>query len=133
MVYIPGCRYDVFISYAHFDNEADTQDIRWVSRFQVDLRKALCQRLGVEPEIFFDTRALQAHHELDVLVPIVRESAIFVPILSPSYVKREWTLKELEAFESTKSERNRIVTVELLPVKESDYPPKFLRLKRTQF
>ena len=133
MVYIPGCKYDVFISYAHFDNEADTQDIRWVSRFQADLKKALCQRLGVEPEIFFDTRALQAHHVLDELLPIVRDSAIFVPILSPSYVKREWTLRELEAFESTQSERNRIVTVELLPVKESDYPPRFLRLKRTQF
>jgi hypothetical protein len=25
MAYIPGCKYDVFISYAHFDNEADTQ------------------------------------------------------------------------------------------------------------
>src|SRR3954468_15776085 len=106
MAYVPGCQYDVFISYAHYDNEADTQDIRWVSRFQADLKKALCQRLGVEPEIFFDTRALQAHHALDELVPIVQGSAIFLPILSPSYVKREWTLRELEAFENTASERN---------------------------
>src|SRR6266481_5140349 len=64
MAYIPGYKYDVFISYAHFDNEADTQDICWVSRFQTDLKKALRQRLGAEPEIFFDSRNLHAHHEI---------------------------------------------------------------------
>jgi TIR domain len=134
MAYIPGCKFDVFISYAHFDNEADTQDIRWVSRFQTDLKKALRQRLGMDPEIFFDTRDLQAHHEIDGLLAEVAASAVFVPILSPSYIKRTWTLKELEAFESMlASDRNRIVTVELLPVKEYDIPPRFLRLKRTQF
>jgi hypothetical protein len=133
MVYIPGCKHDVFISYAHFDNEADTQEIRWVSRFQTDLKKALRQRLGVDPEIFFDSRSLQAHHELDELLTDVRASAVFLPILSPSYVKRDWTIKELEAFDGTPINRNRIVTVELLPVKENDIPPRFLRLKRTLF
>ncbi|MEA2906571.1 MAG: hypothetical protein QOI12_3958 [Alphaproteobacteria bacterium] len=133
MAYIPGCKYDVFVSYAHYDNEADTQDIKWVSRFQTDLKKALCQRLGTEPEIFFDSRGLQAHHELAGLLDTARGSAVFLPILSPSYTKREWTLKELEAFDVSQGERNRIVTVELLPVKEADIPPRFLRLKRTQF
>jgi hypothetical protein len=133
MAYISGYKYDVFISYAHFDNAADTHDICWVSRFQTDLKKALRQRLGVEPEIFFDSRNLQAHHEVDSLLTEVAASAVFVPILSPSYVKREWTTKEIETFERSPSSRNRIVTVELLPVKEYEIPPRFLRLKRTQF
>jgi hypothetical protein len=133
MVYIPGCKHDVFISYAHFDNEADTQEIRWVSRFQTDLKKALRQRLGIDPDIFFDSKGLQAHHELDELLTDVRASAVFLPILSPSYVKRDWTIKELEAFDGAPTSRNRIVTVELLPVKENDIPPRFLRLKRTLF
>jgi hypothetical protein len=133
MVYIPGCKHDVFISYAHFDNEADTQEIKWVSRFQTDLKKALRQRLGMDPDIFFDSKGLQAHHELNELLTDVCASAIFLPILSPSYVKRDWTIKELEAFDGTPSTRNRVVTVELLPVKENDIPPRFLRLKRTLF
>src|SRR5438093_12593946 len=123
MVYIPGCLHDVFISYAHFDNEADTQDIRWVSRFQTDLKKALRQRLGMDPDIFFDTRDLQAHHQIDGLVAEVAGSAVFVPILSPSYIKREWTIREIEVFEKLQFDRNRIVTVELLPVKDCENPP----------
>src|SRR5262245_43982668 len=133
MAYIPGCKYDLFISYAHFDNEADTQDIRWVSRFQTDLKKALRQRLGTDPEIFFDSRDLQAHHEIDSLMGEVAGSATFVPILSPSYIKREWTMREIEAFERLQIGYNRIVTVELLPVKEYEIPQRFLRLKRMQF
>jgi len=133
MAYIPGYKYDVFVSYAHFDNEADTRDIRWVSRFQADLKKALRQRLGVEPDIYFDSRDLHAHHEIDGLMSEVAGSAVFMPILSPSYIRRPWTIKELETFEATQSHRNRIVTVELLPVKEYEIPQNFLRLKRTQF
>ncbi len=133
MAVVPGFKHDVFISYAHFDNEPDTQDIRWVSRFQADLKTALRQRLGTEPEIFFDTRSLQAHHDLEILTENARSAAVFLAIFSPSYVKREWTIKELEAFDQAASDRHRIITVELLPVKDSDYPPRFLRLKRTLF
>ena len=75
MAFVPGFKHDVFVSYAHFDNEPDTQDIRWVSRFQADLKTALRQRLGTEPSIFFDTRSLQAHHELDVLTENARRHA----------------------------------------------------------
>jgi hypothetical protein len=133
MALVPGFKHDVFISYAHFDNEPDTQDIRWVSRFQADLKTALRQRLGTEPEIFFDTRSLQAHDDLSVMTNNARQAAVFLAIFSPSYVKREWTIKELNAFDQEPSSQNRIITVELLPVKESEYPPRFLSLKRTLF
>ncbi|MGH6767579.1 MAG: toll/interleukin-1 receptor domain-containing protein [Xanthobacteraceae bacterium] len=133
MAFVPVFEHDVFISYAHFDNEPDTQEIRWVSRFQADLKTALRQRLGTEPNVFFDTRNLQAHHDLEMLTDNVCHSAVFLAVLSPSYVKREWTIKELEAFDRVATGRNRIVTVELLPVKESDFHPRFLRLKRAQF
>lgn len=133
MAVVPGFKHDVFISYAHFDNEPDTQDIRWVSRFQADLKTALRQRLGVEPEIFFDARNLTAHDELAILTENAQKSAIFLAIFSPSYVKREWTIKEIEAFDQVASNRNRIITVELLPIKDTDYPPRFRNLKHALF
>jgi hypothetical protein len=133
MAFVPGVDHDVFISYAHFDNEPDSQEVRWVSRFQADLKTALRQRLGTEPSIFFDTRNLQAHHDLQMLTENVCKSAAFLAILSPSYVNREWTIKELEAFDQIATDKNRIVTVELLPVKDKELHPRFLRLKRSQF
>src|ERR1700686_784838 len=98
MAYVPGYKHDVFVSYAHFDNEEDSQDIRWVSRFQADLKNALRQRLGEDPQFFFDTRDFHAHEHVDFLLDTVRQSAVFVAVFSPSYAAREFTTRELEAF-----------------------------------
>jgi len=132
MAFVPGFEHDVFISYAHFDNEPDAQEIRWVSRFQADLKVALCQWLGADPDIFFDNRSLQ-NQRLQELMDNARASACFLAIMSPSYMKREWTIKELEAFHSVDIEQNRLVPLELLPVKESDCHPRLLDVKRFSF
>ena len=87
MAFVPGFEHDVFVSYAHFDNEPDTQEIRWVSRFQADLKVALRQRLGVDPDIFFDNRSLQ-NQFLEELTQNARGAAAFIAIMSPSYMKR---------------------------------------------
>jgi hypothetical protein len=132
MAFVPGFEHDVFVSYAHFDNEPDSQEIRWVSRFQADLKVALRQRLGVEPNIFFDNRSLQ-NQFLDELLENARGAASFVAIMSPSYMKRPWTIKELEAFAANDADQNRLVPVELLPVLESECHPRLLNVKRAPF
>ncbi len=133
MAYVPGYRHDVFVSYAHFDNEADAQDVRWVSRFQVDLKNALRQRLGEEPVIFYDTRNFEANDQVDILLEQARQSAIFLAVSSPSYVARAFTIGELTAFCDTGPNANRVVTVELLPVEDSQNHPLLLARKRTPF
>jgi hypothetical protein len=80
MGYVPGYKHDVFVSYAHFDNETDSQDVRWVSRFQADLKNALRQRLGQDPDVFFDTRNFEAHGHVDELLENARTSAVFLAI-----------------------------------------------------
>ena len=132
MSFVPGFAHDVFVSYAHFDNEPDTQEIRWVSRFQADLKVALRQRLGVDPDIFFDNRSLQ-NQFLEELTQNARGAAAFIAIMSPSYMKRPWTIKELEAFDATNPDQNRLVPVELLPVLESECHPRLLQVKRAPF
>jgi hypothetical protein len=133
MSYVPGFEHDVFVSYAHFDNEEDSQDIRWVSRFQADLKNALRQRLGEEAEIFYDTRNFEAHEHTDMLLENARRSAIFLAIFSPSYLAREFTISELEAFCKAAPAANRVVTVELLPVEEERNHPLLRGRKRTPF
>jgi TIR domain-containing protein len=133
MGYVPGYKHDIFVSYAHFDNETDSQDVRWVSRFQLDLRNALRQRLGQEPDVFFDTRNFEAHEHTDRLLENARASAVFVVIFSPSYVSREFTIGELKAFHENAPDVARIVTVELLPVDEDLIHPLLSGRKRTPF
>jgi hypothetical protein len=133
MTCAPGFKNDVFVSYAHFDNEADSQDIRWVSRFQADLKSALRQRLGQNPEIFYDTRDFEASDHVDLLLENARQSAVFLAVLSPSYVAREFTIRELKAFNERAPDAGRIVTVELLPVEEGEQPSLLQGRKRTPF
>ena len=107
MAIVSGFKHDLFVSYAHFDNEDDAQGVRWVSQFQVDLKNALRQRMGERPEIFFDTRNFEAGDHVDFSVDNARHSAIFLAMLSPSYVAREFTIRELQAFCDRAAERAR--------------------------
>ena len=130
---VSGFKHDLFISYAHFDNEADAQGVHWVSRFQIDLQNALRQRIGSDPEIFFDTRNFEAGDHVDYLVDNVRHSAIFIAMLSPSYVAREFTIRELQAYCDRAPEARAVVTVELLPVDDESNHELLRGRKRTPF
>jgi hypothetical protein len=133
MAYVSGFKHDVFVSYAHFDNEEDAQEVRWISRFQADLRNALRQRLGEEPVFFFDTRSFEASGHVDSLLENARQSAVFLAIFSPSYVAREFTIRELHAFCDRGPEVGDVVTVELLPVDEERHHSLLRGRKRTPF
>jgi hypothetical protein len=131
MAIVSGFKHDLFVSY--FDNEADAQGVHWVSRFQVDLKNALRQRIGNDPEIFLDTRNFEAGDHVDFLVDNVRQSAIFLALLSPSYVAREFTIRELQAYCDRAGEVRAVVTVELLPVDDESNHPLLRGRKRTPF
>jgi hypothetical protein len=133
MSFVSDFKHDLFLSYAHFDNEEDAQGVRWVSRFQLDLKNALRQRLGQDPEVFFDTRSFEASDHVDFLLENARQSAIFVALLSPSYVARDFTIRELEAFCTRASGVSPVVVVELLPAEESEHHPLLEGRKRTPF
>jgi hypothetical protein len=97
MAYVPGCRYDLFISYASENNRDG-----WVEQFQKILGQELRDLLGrqfPENSIFFDKREIEAAQSLPgVLEAAARESAILVPILSPSYLTSDWCTEERTQF-----------------------------------
>jgi hypothetical protein len=136
MAYVPGVKNDLFISYAHVDNEHDPQSIRWVSEFVRGFGLLVRQRLGGPSNftLFFDESDLHAHHQLQILLENARRSAVFVAVLSPSYVAHDWTMQELREFAGIAGDHKRIVVVEKLPLHESDrYPAEIESHKRTQF
>jgi TIR domain len=133
--YVSGVDNDIFVSYAHADNQADDGD-GWVTRFVKDLNIALIRRLGDTKNlrIYFDDKSLLGHHDLESLVQNVRRSALLLSIVSPSYVRRDWTMKELDAFLGMPSQSGRTFLVETLPLdSDDDYPKQIANLKRTLF
>jgi hypothetical protein len=133
MAYVPQFKHDIFISFAHADDAADPQDVRWVSDFQMYLKRAVKQHLaGFEPDVFFDALDLHPNQSIKIVLAHARESALFLPIISPSYVERRWPNDELKAFSEVVAEVDRIFAVELLPP-VGDYPPQLRDLKRKTF
>jgi TIR domain len=98
MAYVPGCRYDLFLSYAS-ENNRDA----WVEQFEKALGQELGDLLGrqFEPEgsIFFDKRGLEVAQSFpDRLQVAARDSAILVAVLSPGYLTSPWCHRERTEF-----------------------------------
>lgn len=131
MPFVDGFRNDIFVSYAHADNEEGIGSDPWVSQLVRYLDTSLRQRLGCGEElrVFFDRRDLTTNHELESMLKEARASAVFLAVLSPSYVKREWTRKELDAFAEQPEARERLFALELLPLDSPDDYPEAVRNK----
>ena len=96
----PGTpRDDVFISYAHLDNQALTErDAGWVSAFHEALTKRLGEVWGRAPRIWRDPK-LQGNDVFDSLLDErCRNAAVLVSVVTPRYVNSDWCLRELNGF-----------------------------------
>ena len=90
---------DLFISYAHIDNQPLAEGLKgWVETFHERLRIRLEQLTG-EPVRIWRDRKLQGNDVFaETLVARLSKVAILVVVLSPRYVRSEWCQRELEEF-----------------------------------
>jgi hypothetical protein len=90
---------DAFISYAHLDNVELIEGRKgWVSNLHRALEVRVAQLLGKQPHIWRDPK-LQGNDDFsDTLVAQLQRVAALVPVISPRYLKSEWTIKELNEF-----------------------------------
>ncbi|MBZ5521601.1 MAG: toll/interleukin-1 receptor domain-containing protein [Acidobacteriia bacterium] len=98
MAYVPGCQYDLFISYASENNRDG-----WVEQFEKALSQELGDLLGRQfspkDSVFFDKRDLEVGQSFpETLVCASRNSAILVPVLSPGYLTSPWCNQERTEF-----------------------------------
>ena len=89
---------DIFISYAHIDNEPFGEErSRWVTEFAENLRKRLGMVAGEAAELWRDPR-LQGN---DAIWPTIEgalaEALALVSVISPRYVKSDSCLREIES------------------------------------
>lgn len=102
MAYVDGFEYDIFISYAHLDNETAFEDEPgWVELFYKDLDLSLGQRYGRANavKIWWDDRRLEGNTFFDQSIQeSIEKSAIMLCLMSPGYLESEYCKKEMKLF-----------------------------------
>lgn len=117
--------HDVFISYAHIDNEPlPLSEEGWISFFDQCLRVFLRQYLGRDISVWRDPRLESNSIFADEILDNLRKARVLVAVLSPRYIKSEWCLRELQQFKDLIQQDqldrigniSRIFKVEKLPI-----------------
>jgi len=90
---------DAFISYAHLDNAELVEGRKgWVANLHRALEVRVGQLLGKSPQIWRDPKLSGNDLFAETLVEKLKQVAVLVSVVSPRYVKSEWTLRELDEF-----------------------------------
>ncbi len=90
---------DLFISYAHIDNQPIAEGLKgWVETFHERLRVRLEQVTGESIRIWRDPKLEGNDIFAQTIVTRLSQAAVLVVVLTPRYVKSEWCLKELGEF-----------------------------------
>jgi cellulose biosynthesis protein BcsQ len=90
---------DIYISYFHLDNLSLSGATRgWVDTFHQALDVRLRQRLGSDVRIWRDTKLTAADRFDESIIRQIRNSRVFIAIVSPGFVKSSWCQKELDEF-----------------------------------
>ena len=133
---------DIFISYAHNDNEALLEGQRgWIDNLHQALKKRLQVHLGAKVEIWRDPRLQGNDYFADALVEQIPKVAILISVLSPSYINSEWCRKEMQLFCRIAGEtggvrignKARIFKVEKIGVSLDKHPPELQGMTGYQF
>ncbi len=122
---------DIFISYAHLDNAALTEDEKgWVSVFDNALKTRIAQLIGRKADIWRDEKLHGNDIFGDEIVDQFPKLKVFISIVSPRYLKSEWCRKELQQFQKAANKtggvrlgnKSRIFKVIKTPVPREAYP-----------
>ncbi|MDM0048617.1 toll/interleukin-1 receptor domain-containing protein [Variovorax sp. J22R115] len=91
--------YDVFISYAHIDNQPFTREQEgWVTVFDNVLQIMLDQQLGKKTKVWFD-KSLQGNDDYSAEIACkLPNAATLVSVLTPRYLASGWCTKEIRLF-----------------------------------
>jgi hypothetical protein len=138
MAVVPGFEHDMFVSYAHQDNEpAVGHQTGWVKTLVLELEREVRRRLGrKEFDYWMDYKIDENRPLSDEIVNAVQKSATFLVVMSPTYLNSTWCRRERNKFLQALSgrvERGDIFIVEQLPIDHDKYPPEFGNPKSFKF
>lgn len=90
---------DLFISYAHIDNEPLTPEQEgWITRFHASLEALLSMRLGGQARIWRDNKLQGNDVFAGEIVDQFPHTALLLSVLTPRYLNSEWCTREVAEF-----------------------------------
>jgi hypothetical protein len=90
---------DIFISYAHIDNEPLTPEQQgWITRFHSSLESLLSMRMGGKARIWRDNKLQGNDVFASEIVDQFAKTAVLVSVLTPRYLISDWCRKEVAEF-----------------------------------
>ncbi len=135
-----GAEFDVFVSYAHVDNEPIfPAQFGWVSALVQNLGHYLAKRLGRREAFsnWYDQQQLKGNQAIRDHIPEqARRSAVFLAVLSPGYATSEFCLRELQAFLQAHADSlgARLFVVEHMPLGDTQRMPEaFVDIRKYRF
>jgi hypothetical protein len=128
--FLPEYEYDIFVSYAHVDNEPMHQSERgWVTCLIETMRTELRRRLGSKDacELWLDKEQIAGHVQFPPkIIHDVQKSATILIVLSPGYISSEWCGRESQTFLQAVREKTgpatNVFIVEMDKVELDDRP-----------
>lgn len=120
MSIVPDFAYDVFISYAHVNDQRIAEDDQgWVTDLHDVLSKKLLEEMRVRPKIWRDEGGLDGKQIHQGIEAALQSSAVFLAVVSAAYLESEYCDRELQAFVGQQAARfpltvrghKRLVTV----------------------
>lgn len=122
----PTLKRQIFVSYAHADDlPFGNSSYGWVTSFVENLRKTLARCAGgSKVEIWIDHQLQPQRRVTPELRQKIKESAIFLAFMSPSYLESDWCPQEMTTFVQELGlgdTADRVFLVEILPTKREDW------------
>jgi hypothetical protein len=101
MAWVPKYYYDVFLSYAHADNEGE----EWVGDFRSELERKIRANLGAwggrGAAVWWDERRMKPGDSIrGTILDALNRSATVVSLCSPSYLSSGYCMEERTVFEN---------------------------------
>jgi hypothetical protein len=126
MAYVLGYDHDVFVSYAHLDDQGEAA---WVTTLVRHLGTEVRQRLGTGDLRIWIDNELDGNHPLtSEIMQAIRRSATILLIVSPSYIASEWCVRERNTFLDFARDcvpEGRIFIVRCRDIDPQALPPEF--------
>ena len=90
MSIVPDFAYDVFISYAHVNDQRIAEDDQgWVTDLHDVLSKKLLEEMRVRPKIWRDEGGLDGKQIHQGIEAALQSSAVFLAVVSAAYLESE--------------------------------------------